>query len=49
MGLPAGEETVMANVRMEHDFLGALTPSERQIFYELLEKLKVRAGQIFVE
>ena len=34
---------------MEHDFLGALHPSERQTFYELLEKLKDRADQIFVE
>jgi DNA-binding MarR family transcriptional regulator len=34
---------------MEHDFLGALNPAERRTFYELLEKLKTRADQIFAE
>lgn len=32
---------------MEHDFLGALKPAERRAFYELLEKLRTRADQIF--
>lgn len=40
------EDTIAA---MEHDFLGALDPDERQTFYDLLEKLKARADQIFVE
>lgn len=34
---------------MEYDFLGALTPTERQTFYAVLEKLRARADQIFAE
>jgi DNA-binding MarR family transcriptional regulator len=40
------EESIAA---MEYDFLGTLTPAERRTFYELLEKLKIRADQIFAE
>jgi len=33
--------------KMEHEFLTALNAAERQRLYELLEKLKTRADQIF--
>jgi DNA-binding MarR family transcriptional regulator len=50
---PAGKRVARyledAIATMEHQFLGVLSPAERRAFYELLEKLKARADQIFAE
>jgi DNA-binding MarR family transcriptional regulator len=50
---PAGKRLARyledAIAAMEYEFLGALTATERRTFYELLEKLKARADQIFAE